>query len=164
MTTVHFRVMYDSVSDSVASPVDIGLVSQFVTFSTEECNRDLSNSLNWDQGSVFILTNWYNLVVSVRVLLESVLSHVLSVVEDTLGGGTVGLVVHVHLETVFVVVLGVGVGDHFLDERAEEVQNGASEAGGPVSNEVTLSEGVDSEYASGIVKLVVEHGSPLESF
>jgi hypothetical protein len=164
VTTFNLRVVHDGVSDGVASPVYICLVSQLVTLSTEECNWNFSNSLDGDQVSVSILTNWDDLVVRVRILLESVFSHVLGIVKNTLSGGTVGLVVHVHLKSVFIIVHRVSIRDHLLDERAEEVKDCASKASGPVGDEIALSESVNSKYACGIVKLVVENGSPLESF
>lgn len=156
--------MHNSVSYCVPGPVSVYLVGQFVSFSSEESDWHLSNGVYGDQIGVFVLSNRHDLVVRVRVFLESIFSHVLGVVENTLGRSTVGLVVHVYLESVFVVVDRVSVCDHFLDERAEEIENCACKASCPVSDKVALSKSMDSKNTSSIVEFIVENGSPLKSF
>ena len=84
MTSFHFLVVDDSVSDGVASPVNICLIGKFVTLSLKEGNGNLGDVFNRDKIGVFVLTKWNKLVISVGPFLESILFHILCVMKNAL--------------------------------------------------------------------------------
>ena len=117
VTSVDLLVVDNVVTDLVAGPLSVSRVRQNIFDASENGDGHSADILQRDQVGLPLAAN--NVIVVVRVDLESVLFKVLVVVKDGLKARTVWLVAHVHSEPVIVIELGVLVHEQLSDDLAE---------------------------------------------
>ena len=103
-----------------------------------------------------------HVIVMVSVDLESILFQVLSVVQDCLDTGTIGLVAHVNGESVIVIKFWVLIDEKLSDKLAEFGNVSAEELGDSTGEPVSPEELMDAKKAASIRKLSVEVFCELE--
>jgi len=125
VTTLDLFIVEHRFANRVSGPMSVSGISELITYSFKHGNGDL-DVLNRDEISFPVLADVKVLVVVRSPDLESVFSHVLSVEQQCLDRGAVGLVVHVNLEAIGIVRLRIGGDDRSL-ESSTEFRNGVAE-------------------------------------
>ena len=160
VTGMDLLVMDDVVADLVAGPLSVRGVRQDVLDTSKHSDRHSADVLEGDQVGLSLATDDVCVVVSID--LEAILFHILSVVQDSLDAGTVGLVAHVDGKPVIVIELWVLVDEKFGDELAERWDVGAEQLSNSLGEPVRAEELVDAKQGASICKLGVENRCKLE--
>ena len=127
VTGMDLLVMHDVVTDLVTSPLSVSGVGKDVLNTGEHGDRHSADVLQWDQISVLLLIVLEDVCVVVSENLETVLAQVLSIVQNGLDGGTVGLVAHVDGKSVVIIQLWVLVHKEFGNQLTERWNVAAEE-------------------------------------
>ena len=160
VTGMDLLVMDDVVADLIAGPLSVRGVRQDVLDTSKHSDRHSADVLERDQVGLSLSTDDVCVVVSED--LEAILFHILSVVQDSLDAGAVGLVAHIDGKSVIVIELWVLVDEKFGNELAERWDVGAEELSDSLSEPVRAEELMDAKQGASICKLGVEIRCKLE--
>ena len=117
VTSMDLFVVNYVVSDLVASPLSVGCVGQDIFNSSKYSDGHSADILEWDQVSLPLTANEISVVVGKD--LEAVFFQILSIVQNSLDTGTVGLMAHIDGESVIVIQFWVLVDEKLGDKLAE---------------------------------------------
>ena len=135
---MNLLVVNNVVANAITGPLSISRVGQDVLNSCKNCHRNRRYVLERNKVGVSLLVTGENVGVLVWENLESVLLHVLGVVEDGFDRGTVGLVAHVDCEAVIVVKFRVLVnkelGNQFAQNRDVAAEKRTDGWGEPIGS------------------------------
>jgi len=107
VATVDLLVVENIGADGIFGPLGVFGVGQLVVFADKHGDGDFVDVFDGDEVGLLVGGEGDEVVVVRGPDLEAVFLHDLSVMQDTLDGGAVGLVIHHDLETGLVIVLGV---------------------------------------------------------
>ena len=95
MTSCNLFVTNDSITDGIGSPLGVGGIGKNILLSGENGNWNLVDGIDWNliSSSLLLLVKYVGVVISPN--LESILSHVLGVVKESLNRSSIWLMTHV---------------------------------------------------------------------
>lgn len=119
MATVVLLVVHHGRADLLIGPQSVLRVSQLVVFTHKHGDWNRADRVNRNQVSLPLRSDVQESMVVRSPNLESCFLQVLSVVQKSLHSTAIRLMVHVHLKSILIIVLGVVTDEETLKGEAE---------------------------------------------